>query len=139
MSIARRSIEDDDMSKSPGHVKWPAHKVQEQHIDARVEVEVDGEVIASSSGVIAVDEDDYPRRYYFPRSDVDMQKLEPSATTTQCPFKGTARYFSLNVGGKTYKDAVWTYENPYDEHRELKDRLAFYDDKVREIHIGLNP
>jgi uncharacterized protein (DUF427 family) len=29
-----------------------------------------------------------------------MDKLQPSQTTTVCPFKGTARYFSINAGGK---------------------------------------
>jgi uncharacterized protein (DUF427 family) len=130
------------MSKSPGHQKWPEHKVLETSVGQRVTVELDGQIVADSSQVIRVDEDGSPARYYFPRGDVSMDKLQPTATTSQCPFKGTAHYFNLSMssgdkGGKL-DDAVWTYEEPFDEHQALKDRLAFYDDKYRNIHVRLS-
>lgn len=127
------------MSKSPGHQKMPDHKVEEIRIGERVKVEVGGHQIAESSDVIRVDEDGQPARHYFPRSDVKMDRLERSKTTTQCPFKGTASYFSLKLGERRLEDAVWTYEDPYDEHRELKNRLAFYDDRIKEIHVEPQP
>jgi len=130
------------MSKSPGHQKWPEHKVIETPVRERVIVEVDGQTLADSSNVIRVDEDGSPARYYFPRNDVSMDKLERTATTSQCPFKGTAHYFSLATdsaaGGSKLNDAVWTYEEPFDEHQSLKDRLAFYDDKYRNIHVHVS-
>jgi len=124
------------MSKSPGHQKHPEHKVQEQRLQQRVKVEIDGTLLADSRDVIRVDEDGCPARYYFPRADVKMDKLQRSSTTTQCPYKGTAHYFSVALGERKLDDAVWSYEEPYDEHAALKERLAFYDDKVREIRIS---
>lgn len=123
------------MGKSPGHRKWPDHKVQESPLGQRFQVVVDGEVVADSGDVVRVDEDGHPPRYYFPRADVRIDRLEPSSTTSECPFKGHASYFNLMAGSKRWENAVWSYEDPYDEHVGLKERLAFYDDRIQEIDI----
>lgn len=127
------------MSKSPGHREHPEHKVAERRLSERIKVSVAGETIADSVDVIKVEEDGSPVRYYFPRNDVDMSRLQASATTSQCPFKGVAKYFSILVGDKELKDAIWSYEDPYDEHLALKGRLAFYDDRLPEISISPRP
>jgi uncharacterized protein (DUF427 family) len=123
------------MSKSPGHRKWPDHQVREEPLRQPMEVEVEGVVVASSADVIKVVEDKSPVRYYFPRTDVRTDKLERSQTTSECPFKGTASYYSLNVGERQLDDAIWSYEDPYDEHQALKGRMAFYDERFPEIHV----
>lgn len=125
------------MSKSPGHQMLPNHQVREERVPEIVKVRVGGEVVAESEDVIRVVEDRSPVRYYFPRADVRMETLRPTDTTTDCPFKGRARYFDLNLAGTAIKDAVWSYETPYDEHVDLTQRLAFYDDKYPQIRVQL--
>ena len=121
--------------KSPGHRQWPNHAVKESRVDGKAQVKIGTESIAESQDVIRVEEDGNPDRLYFPRSAVAMEHLEPSSTTTQCPFKGTARYFNLTVQGKKLKDAVWSYEEPFEEHAALQGRLAFYEEKYPDIRV----
>jgi uncharacterized protein (DUF427 family) len=116
--------------KAPGHREQPQHKVIDKHLDQRVKVVIHGQVIADSRDVIEVDEDRNPPRYYFPRADVNMALLTRTEATSYCPFKGTAHYYSVRVDGRTLDDAVWTYEEPYDEHAGLKERLAFWEERI---------
>ena len=123
------------MPHSPGHQQHPGHKVSERFLDERVQVTVDAQTVADATRVLRVDEDGHPERYYFARDDVDMTRLEPSTTTTYCPFKGTATYFNLALRDRKIPDAAWTYDDPYAEHAALKGRVAFYDDNVPQMRI----
>lgn len=123
------------MAHSPGHRKWPEHQVREERLEGQVRVVFGGETVADSRDVVKVSEDDYPPRYYFPRTDVVMDDLQRTERTTQCPFKGKANYYSLRAGGRTAENAVWTYEEPYEEHQGLAGRLAFDDELVDDIIV----
>ena len=63
---------------------------------------------------------------YFPAELVDKDYLVDSDTKTVCPWKGTAHYYSLIVGGKTNLDAAWYYPEPKSAASHIKGRIAFW-------------
>ncbi|CAI0651068.1 hypothetical protein CGCF415_v001011 [Colletotrichum fructicola] len=67
---------------------------------------------------------------YFPPSAVKSDILEKTSHTTFCPWKGTAEYYSLKVGGDKLENAAWYYPTPKDAASEIKDHVAFYKSKV---------
>lgn len=86
-----------------------------------VEARWNGRVIAKSDDTVVVE-----GNHYFPPDAVDADVLRPSATTTGCPWKGTASYYSLLVDGKENRDAAWTYPEPKDAAAQIKGRIAFW-------------
>ncbi len=114
-------------NSAPGFKKHPDHRIETRPAGVRLRVTFKGEVIADSREAIMLEESRYPPVYYLPRKDVKMDRLRRTAHSTHCPFKGDAAYFSLVNGPE---NAVWSYEQPYDEMGAIKELLAFYPDKV---------
>jgi uncharacterized protein (DUF427 family) len=112
--------------KIPG----PDHPISIEPNQGRVIVTLGGSVIADTRQALTLREASYPPVQYIPRTDVDMAKLTRSDTTTYCPYKGEAAYFSIPAGGERSVNAIWTYEAPYDAVAEIKDHLAFYPDRI---------
>jgi uncharacterized protein (DUF427 family) len=122
-------------NSGPGYKKYPDHRIETKSAKQRVRVTFNGEVIADTKDAIELMESRSkstvaPVVYYIPRKDVKMDRLVRSAHSTHCPFKGDAAYYSLKNGPE---NAVWSYERPYDEMQVIKERLAFYPDKVDSI------
>ena len=80
-----------------------------------------GEVIAESIDTVVVE-----GNHYFPLASVRAEFLAPSETTTVCPWKGTAGYYTLRAGGKENRDAAWYYSDPKDAAQQIRGRVAFW-------------
>jgi uncharacterized protein (DUF427 family) len=80
-----------------------------------------GTVIARADDTVVVE-----GNHYFPLSSVAAGVLVDSDHTSVCPWKGTAKYYSLDVDGERNPDAAWYYPEPKDAAAEIKDRVAFW-------------
>jgi len=82
-----------------------------------------------------------PTRYYIPKVDARLDLLTPTSTSTRCPYKGKAAYWSVNVNGREFKDIVWSYPAPIPECPKIENLLCFYDEKVDAVYVdgGLQP
>lgn len=80
-----------------------------------------GAVVAESDDTVVVE-----GNHYFPLASVDASLLRPSETTTVCSWKGTANYYTLEVGGRRNEDAAWYYAEPKDAAKQIRGRVAFW-------------
>jgi uncharacterized protein (DUF427 family) len=101
------------------------HNIEVRRESRRVRVEKDGVLLAESDRPVLLLEAGLPTRYYLPREDI-VGEVEDSDHHTTCPFKGVASYYS--VGGN--KDIAWYYPDPLPEVGEIKDLIAFWNERV---------
>jgi len=122
-------------NSGPGYKKNPDHRVATRPACVRVQVVFRGEVMADTRDAVRLDEADHPTVYYLPRKDVKMNRLVRTHHQSHCPVKGQASYYSIKDGPE---NAVWSYEQPYDEVAVIRERLAFYPNKVDSISATLD-
>lgn len=109
-----------------GHPRDPWHRVDGRRSSRHVQVALDGEVIADSRRPTVVFETGLPTRYYLPREDVAMERLQPTQTRTICAYKGFASYWS--VGEHT--DVAWSYEEPFADAPDIAGLVCFLNERT---------
>jgi uncharacterized protein (DUF427 family) len=112
------------------HPRDPYTRVDILASSRQVRVELDGVVIAESGSPRILFETGLPPRYYLPLPDVRLDLLRPSTTESHCPYKGTARYWSVDTGTRLYTDLVWIYRTPLPESQKIAGLVSFYNEKV---------
>ncbi len=117
------------------HPRDPYHRVDVLQSDRHVQVIVGGETVAETHRPRLLFETGLPTRYYIPADDVRMDLLQPTDTTTRCPYKGSASYWSVDAGGKVAKDLVWGYKDPVPECPKIKGWLCFFNEKVDRLIV----
>jgi uncharacterized protein (DUF427 family) len=112
------------------HPRSPEVRVDVLPSSRHVRVLVDGEVVADSVQPRILFETGLPPRYYLPQTDVRMDLLTPTDTTSGCPYKGFASYWTLTTASRAHDDIAWGYRTPLPESRDVAGLLCFFDDRV---------
>ncbi|MBZ9808854.1 DUF427 domain-containing protein [Mesorhizobium sp. B292B1B] len=115
---------------APGFRRNPDKVITVEPYKGTVTVRAGDTVIASSTNAKVLTEAPYPAAFYIPFADIDFSKLSGTQSSTHCPYKGDASYWSVLPAGEAGKDAMWAYEQPFDEMAEIRNHGAFYASKV---------
>ena len=119
------------------HPRNPYARVDALRSSRHVRVELDGVALADSSATVMVFETGLPTRYYFDRSAVAIEQLEPSDTETACPYKGvTSGYWSARVGDELHRDVAWAYDFPTAPLLPIAGLVAFFNELVDVVVDG---
>jgi uncharacterized protein (DUF427 family) len=113
------------------HPRSPYVRVDAVRSDRPVRVELSGLVLAEAASSVIVFETGLPPRYYLDRTALRLEHLEPSGTTTSCPYKGnTSQYWSVRLGDAVHADLAWSYAFPTRQLLPIAGLVAFFNEKV---------
>ncbi len=118
------------------HARDPHKRVDVLPSERHVRVELGGDLVAESRRPHALFETHLPTRWYLPFDDVRQELLLPSDTMSRCPYKGTARYWSVRTGGALHRDLAWSYPEPVVECPCITGLVAFFNERVDLIVDG---
>jgi uncharacterized protein (DUF427 family) len=88
---------------------------------------------ATVNGVLVAETDSYEivdGNIYFPPDAIKSNHFTPTNTTTHCPYKGDASYYTVTANKTEVKDAAWYYPEPLEGMKKIKGYVAFYKSKA---------
>jgi len=105
-------------------------------VQRRLRVLLGGITVAETTRGLRVLETSHPPSYYFPRTDVRSDALEPEAGSSRCEWKGPARYYTVRGGERRARRAAWSYAHPSPAYGELAGMVAFYPALMDACFVG---
>jgi uncharacterized protein (DUF427 family) len=113
------------------HPRNPYVRVDALRSTRKVRIELEGTILGESSSPVMVFETGLPTRYYLNRTEINFDRLLPTETVTECPYKGTTSgYWSIQVGDSIQPDLAWSYDFPTRQLLPITGLIAFYNEKV---------
>lgn len=117
------------------HPHDPYHRIDVRKSSRHIRILADDETVADSKSPVILFETGLPARFYLPKNDVRPDLLKSVDHKTQCPYKGTASYYSIKTSKNEYKNSIWTYPNPNHEVHQIKNLLAFYTERMDDVFV----
>jgi uncharacterized protein (DUF427 family) len=78
-------------------------------------------VLAESDDTVVVE-----GNHYFPAASLREEYFRESDHHSVCPWKGTASYYDVVVGGAVNAQAAWYYPQPKEAAAQIAGRVAFW-------------
>ena len=112
------------------HARNPYTRIDTLPSSRSIRIEIDDVVVAETNHPTLLFETGLPTRYYLPKLDVRLEMLVETERATACPYKGTARYWSVTIGDTVHPDIAWGYDYPLPESIRIAGLICFYNDRV---------
>lgn len=101
-----------------------------EHDDRDVVVRAGAVVVARTRRACRVLETASPPTFYLPPSDVNLSRLRPAPGSSDCEWKGTARYWSVDADGTLLASVGWSYDRPLPVFHAIAGWLSFYPGRI---------
>ena len=111
---------------APGYSDHPGYRVDLVPCAKRIRATFADQTVFDTQRAVVMCETAHIALYYVPREDADLSMMTRTDHSSFCPFKGHASYYTLSVGDHSSENAVWSYEDPFDEAIGIRGWLAFY-------------
>lgn len=115
----------DDDEPLVGHPRDPFKRIDVRPSSRSVRICLDEQVLADSTRPVRLYETHMAVRHYLSRADVRLDLMQPSATRSQCAYKGEASYWSYRG-----RDICWSYETPLVDVLPIAGLICFFDERV---------
>ncbi|MGH7769751.1 MAG: DUF427 domain-containing protein [Candidatus Binatia bacterium] len=117
------------------HPRDPHKRVDVLQSSRHVRVAVAGVTVAETRRPRLLFETGHATRYYIPPDDLRRELFLRSDTSSRCPYKGIASYWSVKIGEKVFQDLAWSYLDPIPECPKIKRLVCFFQEREATIYI----